>query len=215
MKITTNPKRLVSASDVGHYTKEFKNLESILSSKSFNVCYCPENYFFIEAHKEDYIPMVCFTDLPEGISGKHQRRYGYYVIVLTKDWCNKHKISPIIYLRKDGRMTDIIRHIYNSSKNIGCQILAFCKPYCARYREKDGSMSKENRRFYDEREWRYVPDNYLPYNGQKKYPNDTLKFEYSDVRKIHVTNFDEQMDLAKKFPQLKDKIRFTKKINSI
>lgn len=148
--------------------------------------------------------MVCFTDLPNGIVGKHWRRYGKYAIVLYKEWCNKHKISPILYLRKQGRMTDFVRHIYDAdSITINkTNLLAFCKPYCAKYRDKDGKISKENRRFYDEREWRYVPYNFSEYVGKQQY-DAVLPFDIKDIAQIYVTDENEKFILCDKYPDLK------------
>ncbi|MBR3774920.1 MAG: ROK family protein, partial [Alistipes sp.] len=126
-----------------------------------------ENYYFIKKGLHIHIPMVCFTDLPNGICGKHKRRYGNYAIVFNKDWAANKHISPILYLRKDGQFTNTIRKVYKQSDtSINNELFAFCKPYCAKYYDhKKGKWSEKNRRFYDEREWRYVPKNYTEYVG--------------------------------------------------
>lgn len=152
--------------------------------------------------------MVCFTDLPNGISGKHKRRYGNYAIVFNKEWATNKHISPILYLRKDGQFTDTIRKIYKlSDASINNELFAFCKPYCAKYYDhKKGKWSENNRRFYDEREWRYVPADYSKFRGDYLYLNDVLDFNLSDIEEVCVTNVSEGQYIGDKHPLLKGKI---------
>ena len=204
--------RKVSLEYIAHYTRKFENLCSILESHHFQIHYCLENYYFIKKGLHIHIPMVCFTDLPNGISGKHKRRYGNYAIVFNKEWATNKHISPILYLRKDGQFTDTIRKIYKLSDiSINNELFAFCKPYCAKYYDhKKGKWSENNRRFYDEREWRYVPKDYLKYSGSYLYQDEVLDFELSDIEKIYVPNTKNAEDISIKHPSLKEKIQIIK-----
>ena len=50
------------------------------------------------------------------------------------------------------------------------RLLSYCKPYYAHYyNQEQGKWSDNNVRFYDEREWRYVPD-----------------FNIEDIKKVRV-----------------------------
>lgn len=200
--------RKVSSEYIAHYTKKFEDLCSILESHHFQIHYCLENYYFIRKGLHIHIPMVCFTDLPNGICGKHKRRYGNYAIVFNKDWAANKHISPILYLRKDGQFTSTIRKIYNQGDtSINTELFAFCKPYCAKYYDhKKGKWSEKNRRFYDEREWRYVPTDYSKFRGNYLYQNDVLCFNLSDIEEIYVTNVPEAQYIGNRYPLLKGKI---------
>lgn len=207
-------KRDVSAPDVGHYVLKLEYLVHTLKHKCFYVYYCLENQCFIEEKKTEYIPMVCFTDLTYPVTKAHKSRYGRYVIKLTKDWANRKNLSPILYLSLHGKLTNIIKELYNNcDANIRQNILSFCKPYRAKQLDKRTKIySEKNVRFYDEREWRYVPDNYHPYDGNSEfiYENDMLTFEYEDVAGIYVPNEQDKIVLETEFPQLNDKIIISK-----
>lgn len=204
----TTSKRKVSSEYIAHYTRKFVDLCSILESHYFQIHYCLENYYFIKKGLHIHIPMVCFTDLPNGICGKHKRRYGKYAIVFNKDWAANKHISPILYLRKDGQFTNTIRKVYKQSDtSINNELFAFCKPYCAKYYDhKKGKWSEKNRRFYDEREWRYVPKNYTEYVGDHRYENEDLVFKIAEIEQIYVTTTAERKELIEKYPILNGKI---------
>ena len=200
--------RKVSSEYIAHYTRKFENLCSILESHHFQIHYCLENYYFIKKGLHIHIPMVCFTDLPNGICGKHKRRYGNYAIVFNKEWAANKHISPILYLRKDGQFTNTIRKIYKQSDaSINNELFAFCKPYCARYYDhKKGKWSENNRRFYDEREWRFVPKDYLEFCGSYLYQHKVLNFNLSEIGQVYVTNKKEVQYISQRYPLLNEKI---------
>ena len=200
--------RKVSLEYIAHYTRKFENLCSILESHHFQIHYCLENYYFIKKGLHIHIPMVCFTDLPNGISGKHKRRYGKYAIVFNKDWAANKHISPILYLRKDGQFTNTIRKIYKQSDaSIINELFAFRKPYCASYYDhKKGKWSENNRRFYDEREWRFVPKDYLEFCGSYLYKHKVLYFNLSEIEQVYVTNKKEVQYISQRYPLLNEKI---------
>lgn len=208
-------KREVSAPNVGHYVQKLEYLVHTLKHKCFDVYYCLENQCFIEEKKTEYIPMVCFTDLNHKVTETHKKRYGSYVIKLTKDWANRKKLSPVLYLSLHGKLTQIIKDLYRQCEpNVQQNILSYCKPYRAKSLCKRTRKYDEVVRFYDEREWRYVPDNYLPYeddgNSGFIYANDKLTFEYEDVVRVYVPDESAKNKLEMEFPQLRNKIVISK-----
>lgn len=162
----------VSANTLFHFTEKDK-LKQILSN-NFHPRYSledlsnatPENSIYRVA----YTPMVCFCDLVFSQIRKHIEYYGSYGIGLRKDnWGNKKGISPIVYVPeksmsasliqsmateignklKDGEnKDDILKQLHNFYK--------YVKPYNGLVMNKK-TKEMEERVFYDEREWRYVP----------------------------------------------------------
>jgi hypothetical protein len=148
-------------------------LTGILSN-TFEPRYCLEKTEYLTANVlknlEMAYPMVCFCDIPLSKIKKHIGVYGDYGIGLRKSWGHRKNLSPVIYTKKNARTSRNIEQMINWSatnlKNIENEkelrdfkgfvsdFIMFTKPYYGgMYRE--GKMVK--RRFYDEREWRWIP----------------------------------------------------------
>lgn len=159
---------VISANTLFHFTKDFSTLLSILKTK-FYPRLCKERCLWEKS--EDFIfaiPMVCFCDIPLSCISEHAAKYGGYAIGLKKTWAINQGVSPILYVHDNSLFI-------NQCKE------AFC--WAVDLAHKDGSHSlerlskvlsmffmmkqyegyqinkgnKEKIRFYDEREWRYIP----------------------------------------------------------
>jgi hypothetical protein len=161
----------LSANSLFHFTRSKENLISILSS-CFQPHYSLEENFFLKrgSNHKWAIPMVSFCDIPLSQIANHITNYGKYAIGLTKEWGKQSGISPILYTHPDSFLTDSFQEMYksiyseleenpnaNRISNIWDRYLYtafFIKPY-------EGKVSINNQkkliRFYDEREWRYIP----------------------------------------------------------
>ncbi|MDQ7797747.1 MAG: abortive infection system antitoxin AbiGi family protein [Candidatus Edwardsbacteria bacterium] len=234
MKMSKNDSS-VSANSLFHFTKSMDNLIGILKN-SFCPHYCIEDYTIMFGNrKEKYrlkIPMVCFCDLPLFNINKHIKTYGSYGIGLSKEWGVKNGVSPVLYIRKDTKINNIIKttlNILNKQKNCGNHgeaikaqnseqgLLSFIKPY-------EGKLKREDKikrvRFYDEREWRYVPkvENDLPwaiaaetynsgsvddlYNGALSQKHK-LDFEPEDIKYLIINDETEILPLIRKIEMIK------------
>jgi hypothetical protein len=169
----------LSSNTLFHFTNTAENLINILSS-GFSPRFCLEQFgskHLImgkntnneEQDWEEAIPITCFCDLPISHISSHLEFYGSYGIGLSKNWGIKNGLSPLTYIHKNscqltylsklGRIAwdaDESNKIYDK-RNAGLLIIelsGFFKPY-------EGEMWRINkyvtRRFYDEREWRYIP----------------------------------------------------------
>jgi NACalpha-BTF3-like transcription factor len=146
--------------------------------------------------KDAHIPMVCFCDIPKKLIKQHVKEYGSYFIGLTKEWATKKGISPVIYVSQNSKVHTIIKTILGLAEKIRdipyiplqqkiYEICNFIKPY----------MNKcKTEKYYDEREWRYVPE----LKAQKTF----LTFEKEDIRFIMVQTAKEKRE-AKKLLQEK------------
>ncbi|NMF24143.1 abortive infection system antitoxin AbiGi family protein [Alistipes shahii] len=193
--------RNVSSPNLYHLTKKFEYLRAIVQNKYFKVYYVLETFFFIENSMRFAIPMVCFTDLPKGVRGKHRARYGDYGIVLKKEWARNNGICPVLYCKKDGKLTETIRVIYHTAPKLQMRLLSYCKPYYAHYYNREqGKWSDNNVRFYDEREWRYVPDFNIEDIKNVRAGEEfegIISFTDNDVVRIYVTSEAEKNQIAK------------------
>jgi hypothetical protein len=156
-----------------HFTSSRDHLINILSNE-FRPHYCLEDLNVLASpddRPEDLevaIPMVCFCDLPLSQTGLHLSVYGDYGIGMSKAWAMRKGITPILYLHRNSLTASRLSPLFNQSfKNHAdpallkeldeslFDFLCFCKPYEGNLWREGGTLDEV--RFYDEREWRFVP----------------------------------------------------------
>jgi hypothetical protein len=233
------------------------NIFSILKNNFFPK-YCTEKYLNIlpeETVTNMAIPMVSFCDIPLSQVKEHIKEYGNYGIGLKKSWGIDNKINPVFYAVPNTSATYCIGNIlkmmnaeytdYNRSlySEYGIYIrdsedtilfkkvvemlnlLSFIKPY------EGISKSGKKKRFYDEKEWRYVPDMYelkkksvkgiIPEQEwekteiyQKKEYNKRLEdfklnFQPKDIQYIIINKESEILEMIDKVRETKDKYQYS------
>jgi hypothetical protein len=160
----------ISTNSVIHYTRTINSLDLILK-EGFKVKYCYEKVVSTKnGTLHAAFPMVSFCDIPLSQVKDHLQQYGCYGIGLKKSWAKTKKMSPVQYYDKDSELFDFIREEFkrlntkvkdgNLDRNdmlVLIKILAYSKNYEDDLSLKDGTTLK-NYRFYDEREWRFVPN---------------------------------------------------------
>lgn len=130
------------------------------------------------------IAMVCFCDIPFEHSLTHRKRYGNHGIVLTENWKLKKALNPIIYIQSESFLANIFANFINMTNdfiplmenkkneikvpltlaNVGNN-LTYLTYFLKQFENKNQKMINyegkirvfEKRKFYDEREWRYIP----------------------------------------------------------
>ncbi|MBK7939216.1 MAG: hypothetical protein IPJ82_20015 [Lewinellaceae bacterium] len=172
----------ISSNCLFHFTNNATNLVGILIN-GFKPRYCLEDFFTFKYTSgggafEMAVPMVCFCDIPLSKIKGHLSDYGGFGIGLTKEWGIKNGVTPILYVNQDSETTkyiraDLITMANNPEKSTNPQLhenflgllrfIRFTKPYEGKFWRNGGYMKDEKGvekmvRFYDEREWRYVPD---------------------------------------------------------
>lgn len=156
----------ISSNSILHYTNSIKNLKGIIS-QGFKLKYCMESTGIRrDVHIAGAFPMVCFCDIPLSQVKNHLDSYGYYGIGLSKDWAISRKLNPVLYLEQNSNLIDkLIKQVGLTKNNKGkfnndylndfIHICSFTKNYEGEIVRKGKKI--EDYRFYDEREWRYVP----------------------------------------------------------
>lgn len=194
------------------------------------------------------IPMVCFCDIPLSQAKVHMETYGKYGIGLSKEWGKQNQISPMLYAYENSAITFGARKILEkiidyflsdnvhfdiTSKNINTNITyiskvidelewieSFIKPYEGKL-WKDGKYTSDKIRFYNEREWRFVPklsEEFLPHRltkaeyfddkkknsaNEKLREKSVLKFKPADIKYIIVEKDDEIISIINEIEQSK------------
>lgn len=200
----------ISSNSVIHYTNKLENLKGILESQGFRLKYCLEKISINnETIFESGVPMISFCDIPLSEVKNHIDLYGSYAIGLYKTWAKKSRLNPVLYLEDNSVISNSILSLYDYISDINemkdyndkdsnilveyLSVLRFYKNYEGKL--KHGKIDSENYRFYDEREWRYVPD--LEKTSNSDFPfiiwgdeYASKKQEYNENISNHFLNFD-------------------------
>lgn len=157
----------ISANTLFHFTREYDTLIKILKSK-FYPRLCLEKRLWETGDFKWAIPMVCFCDIPLSNIAQHTKKYGNYAIGIKKTWAIKQGVTPILYVHENSGFIEQGRDALNWSLELNekegthsterlAQVMSMffmMKPY-------EGKQiingKKQIVRFYDEREWRYIP----------------------------------------------------------
>lgn len=228
---------IISSNTLFHFTSNREYLIDILTN-NFRPRYCLENHGClipdaISPHDLDVaIPMVCFCDIPLSNIGKHLDTYGKYGIGLTKDWEKIKGLNPILYVHQNSLLWKAIdnsgiaisKHLTEGKateeliRGLTTLRFEYLKPYEGDFLRAGKIIP--NVCYYDEREWRYVPQppNKEYYRLQKyefenvekrKHANEnlhdsaTLKFTPDDIRYIIVEREDEILETMDEIMKLK------------
>lgn len=160
---------VISSNALFHFTRSMDDLVSILKY-DFVPRLCLENYsdMFGDQGKEFTMafPMVCFCDLPISQLRGHMEFYGSYGLGMKKEWGIKNGISPVLYMQPGSNtaadITGLLgfldgRSMPNEAEDYRKHLRSIIRQIklYEGYVEKDGQQVPK--RFYDEREWRWVP----------------------------------------------------------
>lgn len=134
------------------------------------------------------LPMVCFCDIPLSRISNHLDDYGYYGIGLTKEWGIKNGINPIHYIQEKTLAHTNLTNLEEALVNIIDEINRIDNYLEFRHRDKNINRLKaeisskafkcfwefagylkiykginnknihKEKIFYDEREWRFIPN---------------------------------------------------------
>lgn len=150
----------ISSNALFHFTREFKYLKQSIKEGLWPR-YCIEKKW---NGKDLAIPMLCFCDIPLSQVKEHideNKGYGCYGIGVSKGFAQDNKITPVTYLFHSSLLMNKIRFylsnfntpsINNKDMSVEELLLYFVKKVNG-YNSDD----ERNRKFYNEREWRYIP----------------------------------------------------------
>ena len=226
----------VSSSTLFHFTNKMRHLVDILTNE-FYPHYSLEDLGRIQdaqvssASAMFAFPLVAFCDIPLSQASVHMSTYGRYAIGLTKEWGMRMRIAPVVYCYPDSpasrSIATLLRLTAGEGKGRPNELVAgqfgylsaFLKPYEGPSRRRGKQQARV--RFYDEREWRYVPSGVsLPVLSQEEYLDPAtlkranqeartlfspLSFEPSDIRYIVVRRESEILPMIRSIEQAKGK----------
>jgi hypothetical protein len=214
-------KDTISSNTLFHFTRKLSYLKSILT-EGFLPSYCLENFDTFKFMAEDAqaqsfemaVPMVCFCDIPLSKVKSHMNQYGYYGIGLKKDWGIMSGIAPLVYASKESATTNSIESVLKYflfhpaiGKDLGMsqhfnnlvRLVRFTKPYQGRFFRKGKYLN--NITFYNEREWRYVPNIDASVGRDRPLKLDWLELAIPNILST-IKDPKERLDLAQDFDLL-------------
>ena len=155
----------ISTNSIIHYTKKLDTLKMILK-EGFKIKYCVESLIIENKAMHSCHPMISFCDIPLSESSKHFNAYGSYGIGLSKKWANSLGTNPVLYLENNSiigkSIYDQFVYYLDHSEKLSDeqklhirQIKAHTKNYSGPL--KRNKVDDPNYKFYDEREWRFIP----------------------------------------------------------
>ncbi|HHF2874138.1 TPA: abortive infection system antitoxin AbiGi family protein, partial [Vibrio diabolicus] len=186
-----------------------------------------------------YVPMVSFCDIPLSQIKDHIKKYGKYGIGLTKTWAEQSKLNPVLYIEKQSNISQCLdlaydKLVYDIEGNIDqlpkanrCfyDVFRHIKNYEADLIRKN--TVHKNYRFYDEREWRFVPstcedclmvmgeeifnspkNNPLRLKAMQKIKNQILKFDIRDIKYLIVKDESDINTLVQHLKRTKGNISY-------
>lgn len=141
--------------------------------------------------------MISFCDIPLSDYKKHFYNkkdtddlgyYGDYGIGLSKKWAKENGLNPVFYVESRALVSTTLRHEFEEFTRKGAQIdvppnhqVLYSKNYEGDLK-REGKPVRKSYRFYDEREWRIVPDasqinNYPPVLDDDAYKREIISFK--------------------------------------
>ena len=169
----------LSSDTLFHFTSKREYLVNIIEN-GFSPRYCTEDFsafssvFGSDTKYFDFgVPMLCFCDIPLSKVKEHISVYKGYGIGCTKAWGIERGVTPVIYAKPASETVQGIQNALVFLQNISnisadnaskigsirdnlMRMMKYVKSYEGRF-EHNGQIF-EKKRFYDEREWRYVPN---------------------------------------------------------
>ncbi|MBS9525859.1 hypothetical protein KI659_17695 [Litoribacter alkaliphilus] len=147
----------ISSNTLFNFTDNIDHLVDNLK----NGFYCHNTYEKLPLRNNGYrVPMACFCDIPLSLISEHFDWYGRYGIGIKRSYARKRGVKPVWYVTSEN---NFVKNLVNKKIDLTeyekKYLLPYLKQYYGNQQYKDGKEKKK--KFYDEREWRFIPDNSL------------------------------------------------------
>lgn len=121
--------------------------------------YCSFTYEKLPLRNNGYrAPMACFCDIPLSLIKEHIDWYGRYGIGIKRTYARENGVQPVWYVTSENNLVSSLIKNKVLTDYERKYLLPYLKQFIGyQYSEKD-DMEKR-KKFYDEHEWRYIPDN--------------------------------------------------------
>ena len=191
-----------------HFTKNIEFLKSILVNGLYPR-YCQEDLSWFKLDDHVSYPFSSFCDIPLSRISEHANFYGTYGLGFSKSWGLKNNLNPVIYCESDGLIPKVSDYMIKEidgetdeqqkEREINLwRLVKLVKPLTGSMIIGGTIVEKD---FYQENEWRYIPDEdidstvlfkedyeKLKDENNKKMEEFKLEFSPNDIKYIFVKN---------------------------
>jgi hypothetical protein len=223
----------LSSNTLFHFTDTRENLRNILANE-FRPHYCMEDYSVlggVEPGTDDSqliaFPLVSFCDIPLAQAKDHMKTYGRYALGLTKEWGMTKGLAPVLYAHAHATIVKSLLEVHGATQDdpknpIGehiIKLMCHLKPYEGSF-WRHGQQQHDAVRFYDEREWRFVPPNIAAIgflvgeaarskaaktNAHRRVEDIRISFAPADIRYVIVASEKEILPMIDELHRIKSK----------
>ena len=122
--------------------------------------YCNNNFEKLPLRNNGYrTPMACFCDIPLSLIKEHFDWYGRYGLGIKRTYARKLGVKPVWYITSESHLVKSLVTNKELNEYERKHLLPYLKQFMGNQEYKDNTLKRK--KFYDEREWRYIPDNSL------------------------------------------------------
>lgn len=211
-------------SSIIHFTAKFDTLTKILTDKSFKLKYCREVFYLADRISSSAVhPMVSFSEHTISSIDKKNITYGRFGVGLKRQWVDKMKIHPVLYLDRNSHVAIALSDLLKARRKNAEVALAplvklsimTIKCFTKNAVGYNSYFEMEDFNFKAEKEWRYVPKksdigNNLISRTKKTYDEKPdfynsklekyqLSFKKEDIEWIFVQTIQERNQISETF----------------
>jgi hypothetical protein len=192
-----------------------------------NGFYCHNTYEKLPLRNNGYrAPMACFCDIPLSLIKEHFDWYGRYGIGIKRTYARQQGLKPVWYVTSENNFVRSLIKEKDLPERERKHLLPYLKQFMGnQYFHK---VKREKRKkFYDEREWRYIPNSSLvePFFGltaqrdklESAQDKHRMKLDLTQVEYIIIENENDFERMLKELKTIcKDKnVRYESMITKI
>ena len=183
---------MLSADTLYNFTNRYIYFKNKLLELKFRPRFVLEDLSYIKQDLKLAFPMVCFCDILKKDLKSHFDMYGKFGIGLKQEWGIDNGLSCLCYIpnkssgSSNSALFQSIKSIIQSNSSLNkidpdfYNIIRYLKRYEGIQTNQNGKPQVV--RFYDEREWRYVP----PY--VKNHPNSYFFLDEQSFKDSNILN---------------------------
>jgi hypothetical protein len=143
----------ISSTTLFNFTDSLDHLKDNLTRG----IYCCNTYEALPKRNTGYsVPMTCFCDIPLSSIKEHFEWYGRYGIGIKRQFARSLGVKPVWYVTSGDPFVKELVQKQILSEYEKRHLLPYLKKFMGNQHFTNNTIKRK--KFYDEREWRFIPD---------------------------------------------------------